>query len=295
MDLNEISVFVKVVQAGSFNGAALALGMPKSTVSAKVSSLEKRLGTTLLHRTTRKLNVTQAGQEFFQRCLAAVEMLKEAEERASQGQDRPRGHLKVTAAPAWAGALSDVAAEFRSKYPDVELEFVLTDRTVDLVGESIDLAIRAGDLKDSTLIARKIGQSAFAPFASPAYLKSAPKLAHPKDLAALDCIQYAPLGRHQWTLVNKTGMKVSVALSGKFLTDDLGIARQLALSGQGVALMPMFLCKDEHEKKKLARVLPEWRSEIHPVSFVYPRQSFVPLRTSVFIETALPILKERLA
>ncbi len=174
MDLNEIIIFVKVVEAGSFAGAARRLDVPKSTVSAKVSALERRLGVTLIRRTTRKLFVTEAGQEYFQQCLRSLQQISAAEEQVAQRQSIPQGLLRITAPVELGGTLlPSVITEFQKQYADVKLEVILTDRMVDLVSEGIDLSLRAGDLKDSSLIAKKLGSVYFAPFASPKYLKSA--------------------------------------------------------------------------------------------------------------------------
>lgn len=295
MDLNEIAIFVKVVQTGSFSSAAKQLEMPNSTVSAKISSLEKRLGVTLLHRTTRKLQITQAGQIFFQRCQMGIGELKAATEEVSQEQGEPQGLLKVTA-PAIIGPslLREVITEFLRQYPKIQLELLLTDRRVDLISEGVDLAIRAGELEDSTLITRKLGLSYFAPFASPTYLKRTTTPLHPKDLRDHRCIQFTPLGKGQWEFLNKNRNKVTVNLRGDLVIDDLNMIKDLTVAGEGIALLPTFLCGAESKTKKLVRILPDWRSDVRPVSFVYPPQRFTQPRLLAFINCATDLLKERL-
>lgn len=288
-------VFVKVVQAGSFSQAAKQLGMPNSTVSSKISSLEKRLGVTLLHRTTRQLHVTQEGQTFFARCVRGLEELKFAEEEVTLKQKEPQGTLRVTA-PALLGSslLPEVISKFIKLYPKMKIEFILSDKMVDLVSEGIDLAIRAGELNDSSLIAKKIGVSYFAPFATAAYLKNHGTPLHPKDLRTHHCLQFSPLGKEQWELVNKNKSKVSVALSGKIIIDDLNTIKELALSGEGIALLPTFICGPEIKKHKLVRVLPEWRSDVRPLHFVYPPHRFAVPKLQAFMGIAMSSLKERL-
>ena len=134
MDLNEVAIFVKVIQAGSFNQAANQLGIPKSTVSTKVSTLEKRLGVTLLHRTTRKLQITQAGQAYFNRCLSALQELEGAEKEVTANQGQPQGTLRVTA-PSLLGSslLPEVISKFMAKYPQVSIDLIFADRMVDLL------------------------------------------------------------------------------------------------------------------------------------------------------------------
>lgn len=294
IDLNEITVFVKVAQAGSFTLAAKQLGMPKSTVSARVSSLEKRLGTTFIQRTTRRLNLTQAGRSYFERCLQALHEIESAESEVANAQGEPRGTLKITA-PATFGSslLPEILVNYTKAYPKVSIELTLSDRLVDLVAEGVDLAIRGGELSDSSLIQKKLGISYFAPFASPAYLKKQGAPAHPKDLRDHQCLQFTPLGREKWEFTREK-TRVSVPLSGKFVIDDLPTIKELALSGGGIALLPTFLCGSEAKGGKLVRVLPEWVSLPRPVNFVYPSQRFVSNRLQAFIAMATEPLQKAL-
>ncbi|MNJ96765.1 HTH-type transcriptional regulator DmlR [compost metagenome] len=295
MDLNEVAVFVKVVQSGSFSRAASQLGMPNSTVSAKVSALEKRLGVTLLQRTTRKLHVTQAGQAFFERSLTALQELQVAEEEVTLNQGEPQGTLKITA-PVGLGSslLPEVIAKCLDKYPKLNIELVFADRVVDLISEGVDLAIRAGELSDSSLIAKKLGVGYFAPFASASYLKNHGTPSHPKELRAHVCLQFSSMGKDKWELINRNKSKVTVPLPGKIIADDLNTIKDLALMGEGIALLPTFLCQTETKRNKLVRILAEWKSDVRPISFVYPPHRFVAPKLQAFIEVATPILKERL-
>ncbi len=147
MDFNEVAIFIKVVQEGSFSKAAHNLGMPNSTVSAKISSLEKRLGVTLIQRTTRKLNITPAGNAYFKRCMLGLEEIKAAEAEIANIQGEPQGLLRITA-PFELGStvLPQIVSSFIKKYSKVRIELILTDRRVDLLSENIDLAIRAGEM-----------------------------------------------------------------------------------------------------------------------------------------------------
>lgn len=291
MDLNEIAVFVKVIQAGSFSRAAQQLGMPNSTVSAKVSALEKRLGVTLIQRTTRKLHITPAGQAYFNRCVHGLDEIMGAEAEVASAQSEPQGRLRITA-PVELGSsvLPGLVADFSSQYPKVKLEVLLTDRMVDLVAEGIDLAIRAGELKDSSLIAKKLGSIYFAPFASRNYLKAVGKPTHPKDLRSHRCVQFAPLGTQEWKLIGpKTS--VTVPLQGSLIINDLNMVKALTLSDGGVALLPTFFCYPEVRSGQLVRLLPDWRTGLTPVHYVYPAQKFVLPKLSVFMDKASEALK----
>ena len=294
MDLNEIAIFVKVVEAGSFAKASAQLDMPKSTVSTKVSALEKRLGVTLIRRTTRKLFVTDAGLAYHQQCLQALNQLTLADEQVTQTQSTPQGLLRITAPVELGGALlPSVIEQFQKLYPEVQLEIILSDRTVDLVADGIDLAIRAGDLKDSTLIAKKIGSVYFAPFASPKYIKANGEPKSPKELQSHQCLQFTPLGSESWKLNGAKGSQ-TIPLTKKLMMNDLNLVKSLAVSGMGVALMPTFYCYAETGNKKLVRILEDWKSESRPVHFVYAHQAFVPKKLSAFLQVATGIMRESL-
>lgn len=292
MDFNEIAVFVRVVKTGGFSRAARELGMPNSTVSAKVSALEKRLGVTLLTRTTRKLALTEPGEAYYHRCVQGLTEIELAENALAECQAEPTGTLRITA-PVELGAvvLPVLAEEFRRQYPKVGLEFLLGDRTVDLVSENVDLAIRAGDLKDSSLIAKKLGAVSFGLFASSDYLKRRGKPSHPRELRDHTCLQFTPLEGGAWELHGPKG-KVRAAISTPLLANDLNFLKALAVAGSGIALLPTFLCQGE---EGLKRVLPDWRSNTRPVHFVYPAQKFVPAKLTAFIALATPILQRSLS
>lgn len=294
MDLNEIAIFVKVVEAGSFAKASLQLDMPKSTVSTKVSALEKRLGVTLIRRTTRKLFVTDAGIAYHKQCLQALNQITLADEQVTQTQSIPQGLLRITAPVELGGALLPMVIEqFQKMYPAVQLEIILSDRTVDLVSEGIDLAIRAGDLKDSSLIAKKIGSVYFAPFASPKYIKARGAPKNPKDLQNHDCLLFTPLGTESWKLNSPKGNQ-TIALNKKLMMNDLNLIKALAVSGLGIALMPTFYCYAETGQKKLVRILDDWKSESRPVQFVYPQQAFVSKKVNAFLQVATGIIRQSL-
>lgn len=294
MDLNEISIFVKVVNTGSFAGAAKLLDMPKSTVSSKVSALEKRLGVTLIRRTTRKLHVTEAGQDYYDKCMQGLSTLTQAEEQISQRQSEPQGVLKITA-PVELGSilLPDVIMQFQRQYPKVKLDLMLTDRTVDLISEGIDLGIRAGQLKDSTLIAKKIGSVFFAPFASPKYLKTNGTPKSPKDLKDHRCILFSPFSSQGWQLSGPSSSQF-INLDQTITVNDLSLAKSLAIADGGIALLPTFFCATEAGDKSLVRVLDDYRANVRPVSFVYPQQHFVPKTLSAFISVASEIIRGKL-
>lgn len=286
MDFNEAAVFVKVVQAGSFSAAARQLGLPTSTVSTRISRLEKRLGTTLLQRTTRRLHLTEAGTAYYHHASLGLGHMLEAEAAIDEARQQPQGRLKVTA-PADLGdqLLAGLVERARREFPALEVELLLTDRYVDLVAEGVDVAIRTGELRDSSLIAKSLGTIRWALFASESYLKQAPALEEPQQLHLHSCLQFTPMGRDAWDLSNDRN-HISIPLPGRAMANSIGVIRAMAVNGQGIALLPTFICKPGLKTDKLVPVLADWHGKADPVHLVYPRQRFMPPKLRAFIDLA---------
>lgn len=286
MDFNQAAVFVKVVQAGSFSAAARLLGLPTSTVSNRVATLEKRLGVTLLQRTTRRLKLTEVGELYYQHASTGLGHMIDAEAAVTESTGEPKGLLRVTA-PADIGdqLLANVVNQMRRNYPKVSIDMVLMNHYVDLVAEGVDVAIRTGALKDSSLIAKNAGVAQWVPFASPGYLKAVPTPDLPQDLRNHCCLQFTPLGKESWTLKGKDS-SVTVPMTGQVLINDIRVIRSMALAGAGVALLPMYLCRNDCTEGRLVRVLPEWHAKADPVHIVYPRQRFMAPKLRAFIDLA---------
>ncbi|WP_225412590.1 LysR family transcriptional regulator [Stigmatella hybrida] len=289
MDLNELLVFAKVVQAGSFTSAARGLRMPKSTVSRKVSELEERVGAQLLQRTTRKLRLTDVGQAYYEHCARIVAEAEQAELAVTRMQSAPHGLLRVTAPLAF-NFMGSMVAEFLSRYPDVQIEMVCTDRTVDLVEEGFDLAVRAGKLADSSsLIARRLGSIERVAMASPRYIqeRGAPK--SPKELAAHDCLLFGAgaLG-NVWTL-HSGSRTADVAIRARLTVNEPDMLRAVALAGFGIALLPNTHYAKDIDAGRLQRLLPEWSSPGAPVNAVYPATRHHSPKVMAFVD----FLKER--
>ena len=295
MDLNEAAVFVKVVEAGSFSAAARLLELPTSTVSTRVARLERRLGVTLLQRTTRRLHLTEAGELYYRHAATGLGHMLDAEAAVTESTGEPRGLLRVTA-PADFGdtLLADIVNQLRRNCPQVSIDMVLVSRYVDLVADGVDVAIRTGALKDSTLIARQAGVARWVPFASPDYLASAPPLKSPQALRHHCCLQFTPLGKESWTLQGKAG-SLTVPMAGQVLINDVRVIRSMALAGEGVALLPLHLCREDCDGGRLARVLPAWHARADPVHIVYPRQRFMAPKLRAFVELATQELAKGLA
>lgn len=291
MDFDNSAIFVKVVQAGSFSEAARVLRMPNSTVSRNVSLLEQSLGVTLLHRTTRKLHVTQAGETYFKTCVQALEQLQAAQSEIATAQQGPQGLLRVTATIAVGhNLLPRFVGEFVNKYPKVEVEIVITNDVLDLVAEGIDLAIRTGKLKDSGLIARKVVPGHFALWATPSYVKKNGTPSDPKQLSRHECVKSSRF-RGKTVELSNGKETANVGISGRVAADDLETVKRLTLLGDGIGFLPNILCSEEAKQGKIVRVLPQWRGEPAPLFFIYPAQRFVSPKVRAFIDLAGEMLK----
>ncbi|MBZ4333841.1 LysR family transcriptional regulator [Corallococcus interemptor] len=283
MDLNELLVFARVVQAGSFTAAAKALRMPKSTVSRKVSELEERVGAQLLQRTTRTLHLTEVGRAYYAHCERIVAEAEAAELAVTRMQAGPQGLLRVTT-PLSVHFLAPLVARFMEQYPDVQVELLCTDRAVDLMEEGFDLAVRAGRLPDSSLMARRLGDIEWLVVASPGYLQArgAPKT--PSDLAKHDCLFFGKsVQGNVWTL-HAGGRSVDVKVSGRLVVNEPDMLRAVTTLGAGVALIPGQQCIEDLASGRLQRVLPDWSSTGAPVHAVYPPTRHHVPKVMAFVE-----------
>ncbi|MDB4933414.1 MAG: Transcriptional regulator, LysR family [Labilithrix sp.] len=286
MDLNRVSAFVRVVHDGSFTAAARALGLPKSSISRSVAQLEQDLGIRLLHRTTRQLHLTDAGAAFYERVSRALGDIDEATSAASDAQEELSGVVRITA-PVDLGvwSLAPIVARFVRKNPKIRVELSLTGRVVDLVGEGFDLAVRAGPLRDSSLIARRVGALESVAYASPKYIERRGRPEEPSDVAAHDCVVFRPTnGKASWDLTRADGTKAVVEVTGPIATDDMSFVRKAVLAGAGIGVLPTFLCARAEQAGRLVRVLPGWALNGAVLHVAYPSARFVPQRVVVLRE-----------
>jgi DNA-binding transcriptional LysR family regulator len=287
--MDAVTVFVRVVETGSFAAAAKRLGMPKTTVSAKVAGLERRLGVNLIQRTTRKLRMTDVGVMYFKHCAIATREVELGEAALQSAKVKPSGVLKVTAPVDLGHALLPrIARAYTAKYPDVALELILTNRVVDLVEEGIDLAIRwAGALKDSSLIARRFIETSSNLWASPKYLKGFGNPAHPRELANAAFLAHPVL---RTVMLTNGRSDFELQLNGRIYVDDLEVIAALIVEGEGIAWLPDFLVRDKVEMGKLVPVLSQWRPKKHQnwtYYFVYAGRRYTLPKVESFIQTAL--------
>lgn len=292
-DLNAALVLVRVVQVGSFRGAAKVLGMPKTSVSRKVAELEERLGAQLLNRTTRKLSLTDAGAAYTEQAEGAIARLEAAEQAVSELQREPRGRVRVTATVMLGQLLlAPLIAEFLEAYPAVEVTVQLTDRHVDLVAERFDVALRAGALPDSSLVAVPIGSGAWRLAASPRYLAAHGAPQRPADLSSHHCLLFARTGaaaRSTWPL-GKAKRVRDVPVTGRLVADDLVVLREAAVRGLGIARLPAMLVEEAIRRGELVAVLDDAAPPPMPLQIVHLGGRHMPPRTRAFIEFLRPRL-----
>ncbi|HEU4412226.1 MAG TPA: LysR family transcriptional regulator [Polyangiaceae bacterium] len=281
MDLNRVAVFVRVVDDQGFTAAAKALGLPKSSVSRAVGLLEAELGVRLLQRSTRRVSLTEAGGAFYERASRGLAGVEEAAAAVADMQGALRGAIRMTA-PVDAGErlLAAPIARFVRRHPRVHVELVLTGRVVDLVEEGFDLALRAGALRDGSLVARKLGESEGGVFASPRYLARRGTPARVEDLTRHRCVLFRPSrGRATWALTGPDGEE-RVEVGGPIGADDLSFVRRMLLAGVGLGQLPLFACAHDVARGRLARVLPAYRAFGAPMHLVYPSSRYVPRRVT---------------
>jgi len=285
MDLNDIVVFTKVVETKSFTGAADVLGLPKSTVSRKLAQLEERLGVRLVQRTTRKLALTEIGEAYYERCARIVADVMSAEQLVTDMQATPRGRLRVTSsvdfATRWLGA---IIADFLGKHPDINIELEATDRVVDMIEDGFDVALRFGEMPESTLIARRLCAVHLIACASPAYLAKRGTPRQIEDLDEHDHILFTPAHRNQtWTLHNGDA-SYEFGRPARFASNNFGAVLTATLAAGGIALVSDFMIGEQLKDGSLVRVLPEWATHATEVHAVYPAREMLPPRLSLFLE-----------
>jgi DNA-binding transcriptional LysR family regulator len=280
MDLNELVVFVRVVQAGSIRKAAELLGMPKSTVSRKVIELEERLDSRLLQRTTRKLRLTDIGRIYYDHSVRIVSELENAERAVRSQHDTPRGLLRVTT-PVHVAFLGPIVSEYLARYPEVRLDLCATARNVDLIEEGYDLAIRSGPLTDSSLIARNLGNVAWWLVATPGYLGKRGRPVTPSDLTQHDCLLF---GRSHRITLERNDRLEEVTLTPRLLVTDFDVLKRAMTDGLGITLVPAFLCAEEVGDGRLERVLDGWTPTTTSLHVVYPSARHISPTVRTFID-----------
>ena len=292
MDLNHLSVFTAVAETASFTEAARRLGVPKSTVSRAVASLEASLGVRVLSRTTRHVALTTAGQALFERLGPRLEALAEAVKGLPELADEPSGALRVTTtADFGTEILAEIIAGFCRRYPRVSVHIHLSSRLVDLAKEGYDAAFRFHVKKprDSTLVARRVGALRVQLFAAPTYLAARGTPRAPDDLLAHDCVAIA--GMELLSLEGPTRVRLSIR--PRIVAEDGFFVREAVRHGAGIAILPTFLTQQDVIAGRLVPVLPRWAMPSGHVYLVYPGTQHLPKKMAVFRDHALAALRAR--
>jgi DNA-binding transcriptional LysR family regulator len=284
-NLDDILIFVKVAQFESITRAARSLGMPISTVSRRLSLLESALGVSLLRRTTRRVRLTAQGREYFSQCQEPLNLLQEAEQVLTRAQKRPEGLLRITVPVTLSQEpFFDFMSAFMKDNARIRVELVVTNLLLDLIAENVDVAIRVGELEDSSVVARRLGTIVYCFVAAPEYLKDRTVPAVPADLKAHDCVMFnAKNNERDWELISGR-RKAIVHVSGPVASRDINSASAFLHRGHGIGLAPSTYCDAAIAKGKLIRVLPKWTSSPIPVFALYSSRRFLPSRLSVFLE-----------
>lgn len=291
-----LRVFVTVAELGGFAPAARRLEMSNSAVSRHVAELEHDLGVQLLSRNTRRTRLTEAGGVALERAHAILNSTDQLRQEMSELTRTPRGHLKLSA-PTELGekTVAPLIAEFASRFPEIRVSLDLSERVVDLVAEGFDLAIRSGELPDSRLVARRLGEVPYATCASPSYLARRGAPTRPEELVEHDCIHWAiERGEDIWIFHDESG-PIEVAVTGRFAVNSSAAERAAARAGLGVAMMPSQELLEEVAAGHLVRILEDFEVESDPIHLVWPKSAYEPLKRRVLVDFLVSELKPNAA
>ncbi len=283
--LSAMNMFVRVVETGSFSAVAKELGSTQPTVSKNIAELESWLGAKLLNRSTRSLRLTETGADYYERCVAILQDVEDAEQNVGLLQTQPKGLVRVSAAVAF-GRLHVVPrlAAFYDQFPDIKVDIKLNDRVVDLVEEGIDVAFRMGTLRDSNLIARKLCASPRVTVATPDYLKQHGVPNHPRDLKEHNYIVYTDLGNREQITFSENGGPLHVQVDGNLMSNNSEVLRSALLSSLGISQVPRWLVGDCLANGRVTEVLTDFQPDPHNIHVVYSPGRHLPSKMRCFID-----------
>lgn len=286
VDLNGFTVFAKVAELGGFTAAADALGLSKSMVSRQVSALEDQLGVRLLNRTTRRINLTEAGTVVFERAQRIAMEAQEAAAEATCVEGAVRGTLRINAPMSFGiSRLGPVMPEFTARYPELIIDLVLNDRRVNLIEEGFDVSLRISAMTDSSLIARQLAPVERYIVGAPSYFETHGVPKRPADLADHDFLLYTLLARpNQLEMANAAGETEQVELKGRFLCNNADAMLGMMLKGMGLALSPDVLCHEHLKSGALVRVLEEWSVPPLTLHVIYPHARHLAAKVRAFVD-----------
>jgi DNA-binding transcriptional LysR family regulator len=281
--LRDIELFVEVVNARSFSKAAQRLDMPTSTLSRRISEMERTLGLRLLNRTTRKVDVTEAGATYFARCAHLIDEARVAHENLSATSQIPQGTLRLACTPDFAALyLPDLLVRFAQQHPAVEVELDLSSRRVDLTSEQVDAALRIGDMPDSGLVSRCLGWLQHQLFAAPSYLLQHGAPLVPQDLRSHATVRVRPgVEGSRWVLLDGSGGREVVAVQARFTAGSVAMARELAIRGAGIVAIDQHAAHHDVQTGRLKPVLVDWQVAPVPLHLVTASR-LMPARVRAF-------------
>ncbi len=285
LDLGDLTVFIKVVETESLTKAGQLLGLPKSTVSRRISRLEENLNVQLLHRSPRAVTVTEDGALFFDYCLRSVGVLSDGERALQNRRAVPQGVVRV-AIPYVLGQslIAPILVDFLENYPEVRVACVLSDDAVGMLRAGFDLAVAIGPLADSGLIATKIGTTGCGAYGAPDYFERKGMPQNQGELQRFDLLANSAVDRrHRWTL-QRGDSEVTIEFVPKLLCNDLALLHQATLAGLGIANLPAFLCKGDLVEGRLIEVLPGWHTPDMSVFALFADPKGVPVRVRSLID-----------
>jgi DNA-binding transcriptional LysR family regulator len=283
--LTSLTAFVRVVDSGGFSAAGRKLNMSTTMVSNHVQALEERLGARLLHRTTRKVSVTEVGRAYYDRATQILADLEQADDIAGALQSTPRGTLRIFTATHIVPFVAPVVAEFLIAYPGVTVDLNMGERAIDMIDEGFDVAIRLTPPPDSSLIVRTLATWRHVLCCSPAYLEKHGPLRQLSELANHNCVRHVLYPyQDEWRFVDRRGTPAVVRVSGNLVSNSGETLRTAALQGVGIMLGPGFLLADDLESGLLVRLLPEYRPVEFSMNAVYPHRHHLSAKVRSFID-----------
>lgn len=283
-DLAELRTFVRIAATGSLSAAGREMGLALSVVSKRLASLERRLDTRLLARSTRHSALTDEGRDLYNRALRILAEVDEAEASLSHGRIEARGVLRISTTVAFGRAhVSPVCADLVRANPKLSVDLVLTDQLSNLIDESLDVVVRIGEPKEGGLIMRKLADNHRILVAAPDYLARHGRPSRPEDLAHHDCLLFAGASA-TWRLIGPKGTIVEIPVTSRLSSNSGDVAYDWALSGNGLILKSMIDVEKDLRDGRLVRVLPKWQSEPAPVCALFPTSQHLPTRVRLFLD-----------
>lgn len=295
--LQAMSMLIKVVELGSFSAASKSLNVPLPTLSRKISELENQLGIRLLHRTTRKLSLTDSGYDYIKACKRILEQVEEAESKAKGEYSEPRGDLVITT-PVMFGRLYvlPIVIEFLSLYSNINVQLLLSDRNINLFEDDVDMAIRIGKLPDSTMVATQVGRMRTVTCASQLFLSNHCKIGSPYDLTQLSCISLSTVMTTPYWSYNfpDSGLHAHVDILPRLTVNDSDSAVNAAIKGVGITQQLHYQVKEAIDKGDLNIILAEFEPDETPIHLLHKTRKYLPQKMKSFLEFTSPKLKDRL-